>query len=142
MSQPTPHSIDSLKMAFCWHLARRIMQADTVVEVSEAVWLLDRFPLDALQAAGLADKQGAETEDFSEILGQAMVVLPDALDLSGKFEVLKSLFDATLADADFHHQEGHALIKAGRLLGMSTSEIEQFLEEQTEVGDVELPEPE
>ena len=142
MSKSESPTVEQMKLAFCWHLARRIVQADTVVQVAESEWLQERFPEQDLRAAGLTDESGSESKSFNAILGQAMVDLPDVLDLQGKFEVLKALFDATLADAEFHHREGDALVNAGRLLGMSTTEIEQFLSEQAEVGEVELPDPE
>ena len=142
MSEPQSPTLEQMKLAFCWHLARRIVQADTVVQVAESEWLQGRFPEQDLRDAGLIDDAGSESGAFNAILGQAMVDLPDVLDLQGKFEVLQALFDATLADAEFHHREGDALVNAGRLLGMSTTDIEAFLSSQSEVGDVELPEPE
>lgn len=135
-------SLDHLKLAFAWHIVRQIVGADGHLDPKEEKFLHRKFPEGALGAAGFVDDGGLPSDAFRAALGEAMIGLPETLDLEAKIDLLDTFMDATLADDEFHHEEGNLLVKASRLLGMSSSELNAWLDATREVGQLELPEPE
>lgn len=135
-------SRDDLKLAFAWHVAREIMDADLEVAEGEVQWLAKHFPADALSTAGFTDASGDPTERYHSALGQALVQLPEMLEGGEKKQLLGTFFSATLADDEFKREEATALVKAAKLLGLSMADLDSFLESHDDVGSLDLPEPE
>ena len=133
---------ETLELALSWHLAQEVLVADLEFAESEQVWMTRHFPQSALESAGLADAGGARTPYFHDCVSEALISLPETMSLEQKAAMIGVLFSATLADDDFHHQEGHVLVRAAKILGLSTGDLNQVLSSLEQVGDVDLPDPE
>lgn len=129
-----------LKLAFSWHVAREILDADMEIAEGEEQWMAKAFPREALVDAGFVDNGGHPTAYYETCLGEALVTLPDVLSFDEKILLVRTLFAGTLADDEFHHEEGNVLVKAAHLLGLNSDDIEQALETIEDVGEVELDE--
>ena len=127
-----------LKLAFSWHIAKEITDADLEIAEGEEAWMSKVFPRDTLVDAGFIDSDGKATSEFESCLGEALAMLPEVLPLSEKLIMLTTLFEGTLADDDFHHEEGNVLVKAASLLGVRPSELDEHLASLDQVGEVEL----
>lgn len=127
-----------LKLAFRWHVAREITDADMEIAEGEIDWMIRTFPRQLLVDNGFVDGNGDITTDFEEALGESRVQLPRILSLDEKLALLGELFQVTLADDEFHHEEGNVLFRAATQLGVSSTELDDFLGTLDQVGDVEL----
>lgn len=128
---------DELTLAFTWHLARQVADADFDVTDGELSWMDLHFPTDKLKAAGFVDHSGP-TRRYEDALGEALASLPDDLALEEKLGLITVLFEGTLADDEFHHTEGNVIVRAAQLLGVSNSQLDAHLSSLDAVGDVEL----
>ena len=134
-------TVDDLKLAFSWHTAREIVISDHEIADREEAWLSQQFSTQALTEAGFLDASGDPTARYDDAVTEAARVLPDALDQGTKLAMITMIFKATLADDEFRIEEGHVLIKAAHVLGLSTDALDAHLGQLDEVGEVELPEP-
>lgn len=129
---------DELTLAFTWHLARQVTDADFDVTDGELSWMDRNFPMKNLWAADFVGENGAPTLRYEDALGEALVVLPDELRLDEKLALITMLFELTLADDEFHHTEGSVIVRAAQLLGVTNSELDAHLSSLDSVGEVDL----
>lgn len=131
-------TLEQLKLAFTWHVARRVIDADGATHQDEAAWLAERFPADQLTRAGFIDTQGAPTSTFENALAEALEVLPTALHKPGRLALLETFLGASLADQELHHTEWSVLLEAAQQLGIQPHEFDAHLDTLDEVGSVDL----
>lgn len=132
--------LDQLKLAFTYHMVRRIVGADGDFKVAEEQWMNQLFPASDLESCGFLEGRSF-TPRFQEALQQAMAELPTRLDPPEKLELIETFLGATLADGTLQHTEGHVLLEAAQILGLSPAELDRHLDTLDDVGQVELDAP-
>jgi len=136
------YDLEQLKLAFAYSIVEEIVGADEKVDEAERRYLAEVFPSITLESCGFLDDQGELNDDYRAAVAASLEVLANALPLAKKFELIDMFMGASLADGEFHHEEGNVMVWASRLLGISSSELDQHLESLADVGSVDLDEPE
>lgn len=108
-----------LQLAFTLHMSEQILGSDRDVSDSERSWLHERFPREMLAQTGFIDAAGQLTATFEEARDDALITLPDQLELSGKWQIMEDLVQAAAADGVLAAEETMALAHAAALLGVS-----------------------
>jgi uncharacterized tellurite resistance protein B-like protein len=128
-----------LKLAFAYHIVQRIVGADEKLARGEIRFLEQRFPAALMRRAGFLSETGTFTEAFERATSEALVDLPVRLNADEKLSLLDLLFEATLADDEFHASEAKVLVHAARLLGVSGEVLDAHLSTRRgQVADIEL----
>ena len=128
-----------LKLAFAYHIVQRIIGADEKLARGEIRFLEQRFPTALLTRAGFLAPDGTFTEVFQRATSEALIALPVRLNKEEKLGLVDLLFEATLADDEFHVAEGKVLVHAARLLDLSSAELDAHLSTRKgQVADIEL----
>jgi len=125
---PEPHLL-RLQLAFTLHMADQILGADAEIADEERTWLHERFPPEMLASTGFIDEHGHLTHAYEEARDEALIVLPDELPASGKWQIMEDLVHAAAADGLLVAEESDALAHAALLLGVSDRDWAQHLEE-------------
>jgi uncharacterized tellurite resistance protein B-like protein len=136
------YDLEQLKLAFAYSIVEEIVDADQNVNDAERRYLSEVFPAITLESCGFVDEDGKLNDDYRAAVARSLEVLSGALTLHQKFELIDLFMGASLADGEFHHEEGNVMIWASRLLGLSTAELDGHLSSLAEVGAIDLPEPE
>lgn len=136
------YQLERLKLAFSHHFAGTIVDADGEIDVSELAFIAKAFPNETLQTCGFVDLEGRYTDAYRVAVDESMRLLPEVLSKADKVGLIRTLFSAAIADGQFHFQEGNVLMLAGQLLGMDGDEITGAMEQESPMGELELPEPE
>ncbi len=119
----TTHDLARLKLAFAYHLAELVVDADGQVQPMETAFLERAFPRAHLAEQGLIDDEGAWTTVFSATVEEALRVLPNALSRDEKGALMEVLRQASASDQEgAHEHEQNVLLVAARLLGLNPSE--------------------
>jgi uncharacterized tellurite resistance protein B-like protein len=128
-----------LKLAFAYHIVQRIVGADDKLARGEVKFLEQRFPAALLARTGFLSPEGTFTEHFQRATSEALIALPSRLNKEEKLGMIDLLFEATLADDEFHASEGKVLVHAARLLDLTTDELDAHLStRRAQVADIEL----
>jgi len=135
-------STDELKLAFGYHMARLILETDAVITHDEKDFLERLWPRSAVEAAGFLASDGGVTPKLTEAMRMAVDELPYRLSTDGKFELLRSLMSAVMADGVFESEEGGVFLQAAKLLGLPDERVDELLDSLDDVGSLDLPEPE
>lgn len=124
MSDPIP--TESLRFAFGYQMARRIVTADGAIGPAEQAFLDRHFPASDFVAYGFRDAHGVPTERWDEALGDALMEIP-AHPESERLELLTQLWTAAMADAELHPDETKSIQHAARLLGLPADTVAAHL---------------
>jgi len=130
-----------LKLAFRRHVLDTLARSDGWVHDAERARIQDLCPDAALQGSGLMDEFGVLTVAYEEAHGEALRRLPIELTLPERLDLLSGFFGLCLVDGHLDRSEGSLLYESARRLGVSSQQFEGFLDQQEEVGDVELDAP-
>jgi len=133
------YDLDQLKLAFAYSIVEEIVDADAHVDEAESRYLAEVFPSITLESCGFLDEGGKLNDAYRGAVAKSLEVLSGSLSLKQKFELIGMFMGASLADGEFHHEEGNVMIWASRLLGISTAELDQHLENMSDVGVIDLP---
>jgi uncharacterized tellurite resistance protein B-like protein len=135
-------SKERLKLAFAYDIVRRMVDADDQISDAETKFVMTQFPWSLLEIQGLVDQARRFTPAFDVAVADARAKLPTALPLEEKLALISLFVDASVADDEFHHNEGDVLVEAAHALGVSTAELMNHLGTLPSVGDVDMPSPE
>jgi uncharacterized tellurite resistance protein B-like protein len=125
--------LPELHLAFAYHHAQLVVQADGRVVEEEARLLEEAFPFDDIIAARFFDPSTKQfTPRFGEALRMAIEVLPEALSGEGKFVLMGLLLKLCLVDGDYHPREAAVLLRAGLMLGVSERDYWTWVSDNVE----------
>ncbi len=114
---PDEMHIERLKIAFVWQFAYMVVSADDNVDESEARFMQQLFPTPLLQSLDLVDELGEFKEPaFTLAKTEALQVLPGALSIPDRVEILRTLQKAAWADGVLLPQETRVFRMARQLL--------------------------
>ncbi len=130
-----------LKLAFRRHVLDTLARSDGFVHQVEMDFVQDLCPDSALQGAGLMDEFGVLTVAYEEAHQDALRRLPIELALAERLELLRGFFGMCLVDGHLDRSEGSLLFEAARRLGITHQQFDRFLDDQEEVGSVDLDDP-
>lgn len=134
-----PFALDQLKLAFAYSIVEEIVDADEKVDEAERRYLAETFPATSLESCGFLDGDGSLNDDYRAAVAQSLETLANDLDLQEKFKLIDIFMGASLADGEFHHEEGNVMVWASRLLGISSDQLDKHLDTFDDVGSVDLP---
>lgn len=124
---PQTTELDRLRVALTLVLARRVLQANRKVEASEIAWWQGAFPPEQLRQMGFVDDGNAFTDGLAKAATRAAEVLPDALTVAEKLELLSKLFESAMADGHLAPEETVELEKSAALLGINRAALWEHL---------------
>lgn len=122
---PTP--LEQLQIAFAVQVARLIVHADGVIDIDEIGLLQLVFPNELLQKCGFTDERTRLTDRFRRVYDEAVVVLPRALTLDAKLDLVTLFHRAAMADGEVHGAELEVLELASRTLLIDDRDLMQHL---------------
>ena len=132
--------LTELELAFCYHIVNQIVDADGVRAPEEARFLKATFPAGVFEKAGFVRADGHFSQRWHDACGEALLVLPGR-PLEDRLRMVRTLFDAALADDAFEMEEEAVMKRAARLLGLAPEEYAAELERLV-TSEVALDEPE
>jgi uncharacterized tellurite resistance protein B-like protein len=113
---------ECLKLAFTCHLSHQAIDADGVVDASEAAFLDSHFPRAQLAECGFLDADGAVTDAYREAVERALRILPQHLGPDEKRSLMEVLREAICSGEGHDEREFNVLIVAARFLGLDPAE--------------------
>jgi len=122
---PGPH--DQMKLAFAVWIAKMIAEANGVLDLSEIRILNRRFPNDLLREFDLVDDMANPTPTFKKVSRQAVGVLPDALELDEKLDLVTIFHEICMADDELAQSELLVLREASEALGVPVRVLSSHL---------------
>jgi uncharacterized tellurite resistance protein B-like protein len=123
----SPTRIDRLRIAFAVRVARRIVDADGVLDLSEIELLARTFPSALLHRAGFLDRRDLLTPAVDRAYREALAELPGVLTLTEKLDLV-TLFHRTCdADGDIHPRELDVLRDAAAMLAVPRRTLDRHL---------------
>ncbi len=122
---PGPH--DQMKLAFAVWIAKMIAEANGVLDLAEIRVLTTRFPNDLLRSFYLVDEMANPTATFQKMSREAIAVLPDALTLEEKLELVTVFHEVCMADEELSQAELLVLREASEALGVPVRDLSQHL---------------
>jgi len=109
--------LERLKIAFIWQFAYMVINADNKLDPRELRFIQQRFPTPLLDKVGLVDERGEFLEpDFTLAKTEALKVLPTALSLEDRINMLRTLQQAAWADGVLLPEEARVFRLARQLL--------------------------
>ena len=109
--------IERLKIAFVWQFVYMVIHADGEVHEQEVEFLQRLFPTDLLADLDLVDARGEFKEpDFTLAKTEALKVLPSALSVDDRVQILRTLQQAAWADGILLPEETRVFRMARQLL--------------------------
>jgi uncharacterized tellurite resistance protein B-like protein len=108
--------LEKLKIAFAWQCAYMMVAADGKVVPEERAFMSRVFPETLLHAVELMEEGGRFVESFGAIKRQALEVLPTALSLEERIELLGLLHEAAMADGTIVPEEVEVFKTAAAML--------------------------
>lgn len=130
-----------LKMAFRRHVLDTLARSDGFFDDSERDLIQDLCPDAGMQGVGLMDEFGVLTLAYEEAHQAALERLPLELSLPERLDLLRGFFGLCLVDGHLDRSEGSLLFEAARRLAVTHQQFDRFLDQQEEVGAVDLDEP-
>ncbi len=120
--------LDELKLAFSYHIVNQILDADGVVAPAETRFLQRTFPRKLFEFADFVGKGGGSfTERWREALGEALLVLPTR-PRDERLGIVRTLFDAAMADDSFAAVEANVVRRAARLLALDPEDVSDMID--------------
>lgn len=116
-----------MKLAFAVWIAKMIAEANGVLDLSEIRVLTTRFPNDLLRSFYLLDEMSNPTATFTKLSRQAIAVLPGALSLEEKLEIVTVFHEVCMADDELAQSELLVLREASEALGIPVRELSTHL---------------
>lgn len=124
-AHPGPHDVH--KLAFAVWVSKLIADADGVLDLSEIRLLTSVFPRALLQAYGLMDAQAEYTPLYHRSYREAVRVLPEALSLEEKLELVTVFHAFCMADEELKQAELLVLREAAEALGVNVRQLSRHL---------------
>ncbi len=118
-----PTRMERLKVAYALHVARKVMEADKILDLREVELLMTTFPQDLLIGCEFLDDEGNLTERWHSVLTEAAALLPIELLPEEKLEILTLLHRVQVADGENHKREAEVVHAAANHLGVSRGEL-------------------
>ncbi len=134
-----PFALDQLKLAFAYSIVEEIVDADEKVHDAERRFLAEKFPATSLESCGFLDDKGELNDDYRAAVAESLERLGNELDLQEKFALIDIFMGASLADGEFHHEEGNVMVWASRLLAITSDQLDAHLDTNDDVGSLDLP---
>lgn len=134
--------LDLLETAFAYHVAQRIVGADQTLDPAEVRFLRERWPQEEMQRVGLMTPAGELTTTFMDARDEAIRTLASRMSEDRKLAMMRQFLDATVVDGHLDHRESGLLVAVSRQLGLPETAFLAMLDDQDDVGELELPEPE
>lgn len=123
----SPTRIERLRIAFAVRVARRIVDADGILDLSEIELLSRTFPNGVLRRVGFLDGRDLLTPEVDRAWRHALAELPRVLTLTEKLELV-TLFHRTCdVDGDIHPRELDVLREAAAMLAVPRSTLDAHL---------------
>lgn len=123
-----PTRVERMRIAFAVLVARRIVEADGILDLSEIELLARTFPTPVLDRAGFLDAHCELTSEVERMYGQALAELPRVLTMSEKLDLL-TLFHRTCdVDGEIHPSELAVLREAAELLEVPQPTLDAHLD--------------
>lgn len=119
--------IGELKLAFSYHIVNQILDADGILEPSEARFFKRMFPTSLLERARFVDGEGKFTQRWHDACGEALLQLP-GLPLADRQHLVETLFQAAMADDVFEFSEEAVMQRAARLLGIDADAYSETMD--------------
>jgi uncharacterized tellurite resistance protein B-like protein len=116
-------NLERMRLIFAEHFARRIMEADGVVRTDERQFMETVFPRMMLERMGLIDHAIRK-----EWYDQSLRELPTLLGHHDKLAMIGLFFSACYSDGSLDAREMRVLKEAGEMLGLTTSEVVDYLQ--------------
>ncbi len=114
--------VERMRLAFALHFSRQIIEADGVVQDSEAEFMANVFPPELIERLGLTDDRAQrEYLEASRDGLQGRIGHHDKLGLIGLF------FSACYSDGSLDAREMRVLKDAGEWLGLTREELVKYL---------------
>ena len=136
-----PFDLDILRTVFAYHVVEEVVGVDGEVTHDELSFLSVRFPRDRMLELGLFDTTGKPTERFESARGEAIIRLPTELSWEQRVDMVRTFFDAGMADGRLERDESRVVIRAAELLQVPVDDWMRALGSSDDVGELELPEP-
>jgi len=124
-ASPGPH--DQMKLAFAVWIAKMIAKANGALDLSEIRVLTQRFPNDLLKSFYLLDEMSNPTATFKKMSREAVAVLPEALTIEEKLEIVTVFHEVCMADDELAQSELLVLREASEALGVPSHELSAHL---------------
>jgi uncharacterized tellurite resistance protein B-like protein len=122
-----PTRLERCKVAFACSVARRITEADGVIDMGEVDLLMRVFSDELMQACGFLADDRALTAEFDVALMDAKRLLPKHLSLDDKLGLV-TLFHATvMADGEATAMEESIMLQAANELRVPNETLQSHL---------------
>ena len=122
-----PTALDRLRVAFAVHEAKRIVDADGILDVGEIELLVLAFPNPWLRTCGFLDERTRLTPACEAAYHEALEVLPRSLSLEQKLELVTLFHRTCMVDGELHERELQLLLEAARRLGVPGPALREHL---------------
>ncbi len=122
-----PTELDKLQVAMAVQVARRIVDADGVLDLSEVQLLSEAFPNQWMQRCGFVDQAGQLTPAVEAFAARAESELANRLNLPQKLELITLFHNTCMVDGEMHQLELEVLTEAARRLHIPRGRFRQHL---------------
>ena len=136
------HDLALCVHVFTYHVVRSIIEADGSRTGEEEALLRAGPEWTVLANAGLIGGDGTPFPALFEVLREAEERLSREIPEAERLSILDRCVEASLVDGDIEYNESAAVVRAARLLGLSTDTWLSRLRAADQLGDLDLPEPE
>ncbi len=122
-----PSRLDRLRVAFAARVARDIVDADGILDMSELDLLGRVFPDKLMRSCGFVDASGTLTHVFTQMADEASGVLNQELGLALKLELVSVFHEAAFADGISEDAELQVLEGAAEALGVTRIQLQRHV---------------
>lgn len=122
-----PSPIEQLQIAFAVSIARRIVEADGILDLDEMHLLVMVFPDRLLRACRFVGPDTSLTAAFHRAHVEALRVLPRILDTQQKLDLVTLFHRTCVVDGELHPQELVVLREAADTLVLDRSRVREHL---------------
>ncbi len=134
---PPCFSQDELALAFALYL----VGPPGEVPKTRAAVLHRLYPPSRIDHSGFIEPDGRLSRRWEDAVGEALVWLSSELPVVARLDLLRTFYDAALAD-DTLHLEGRTLVRAARLLGLRPDQFTKYVAGRYQADAIDLPLPE
>ncbi len=120
-------AITRMKVAFAFHVATMIVDADDRVDPKEMLMMTEAFPRELLDGLAFVDDKNQFTGDYYAAVDEALEVLPGYLSDEEKLRLVTIFARISFSDGDLDLREGTLLMEAAQYLGLSEAQVRAHL---------------
>ncbi len=116
-----------MQVAFAVHFAKRIVDADGILDMKEIELLTMAFPNPWMSACGFLDNGTNLLPAYESVYRESLRTLPKALTLTQKLDLVTLFHRTCMADGELHQDELEILFEAARKLHISRGAVRKHL---------------